>query len=106
MKTYWKIVEEQPSGELKTLFHGVNGIRILPKNRWLKAQLKWVTDGKGPEYLSGWHVLPSRRGAEDYLTRFKNRVAALRIIPCKARNLRQKLHSNSEVYLAEYIKLI
>lgn len=65
-----------------------------------------VTDGTGPEYLSGWHILPSRQVAESYLTRFKSRVTLLKIIPCKARNLRRKAHSNSEVYLAEYIKLI
>ena len=40
----YKIVELD-DGHIKTLFHGLNGSRILPCNVWLKSEQKLVKDG-------------------------------------------------------------
>ena len=107
MATWWKIVEQHPSGIIKTLFHGLNGSRKLDKDKWLKANMRMVSDGSGPIYLSGWHVLPTKKEAKQYLTRFTKRTELLTIVECEAKNLRPKEHSrNRRVFLAEYIKLI
>jgi len=38
---YWyKIIEKDDKGNLKTLFHGNNGSRIIKTNKWIKANIK------------------------------------------------------------------
>lgn len=107
MKTYWKIAEANPDGTIKTLFHGVRGSRKIPKGIWLESEYKWVNDGSGPWYWSGWHVLPTKKVAEKYLTRFKNRLDKLVILPCNIKgNQWLKAHANSPVILAQYLKLL
>lgn len=109
MRTWYKIVEKHPNVHvIKTLFHGVNGSRVLELNRWLEADIKMVHDGSpdtGTSYLSGWHILPSRQDAEDYLEYFKLRDTK-HIVPCYAREVWPKEHSRSDVYLAKYIKIL
>jgi hypothetical protein len=101
----YKIVESSPKGP-KTLFHGLNGSRLIPKGKWLKAEKKMVKDGTSKtQYLSGWHVLPSEEEAAKYLQRFKTRIDKLCIIPVLVKNIRQKSHSNSNVWLADSIKI-
>jgi len=103
MKAY-KIVE-LVDGNIKTLFHGVNGSRVMPKGEWIKAEYKQVTDGSGQKpYLSGWHVLLNYEDCVTYMSRFKTRLDLLNIIECDVKNARRKEHSPSPVYLAEYIK--
>lgn len=101
MKAY-KIVEIE-HGVMKTLFHGLNGSRILPKNIWLKADKKIVSDGGSTEYISGWHVLKYYSECEEYLKRFKTRLDLLNIVECEVKDIRPKSHSNSPVLLADYI---
>lgn len=106
MRIWWKIVEQdEKTGNYKTLFHGLNGSRTLPKNVWLTAIEKMVGDGTSKtRYLSGFHILKSVKECEEYLTYFKtpkNRV----IVPCLARgNIRPKSHSRHPVFLAKQIK--
>jgi len=62
-----------------------------------------VRDGnKGTSYISGWHLLPTKKECEDYLTRFSDTTNKI-IIKCKARGLRSKIHSRSNVFLANEI---
>jgi hypothetical protein len=49
----WRIVEKHEKG-LKTLFHGVNGSRILPQGKWLKAEKKLASEGSGRKYISAF----------------------------------------------------
>ena len=102
MQQAYKIVECE-NGNYKTLFHGLNGTRILPHETWLEADEKICTDGsKGStEYLSGWHVLLTREDAEDYLKAFTSRLDILKIVPVLVDEIRPKEHSRSPVYLAK-----
>ena len=107
-KIWWKIVEQDIiPGAYKTLFHGLNGSRTVPKDVWLKAVEKMVKDGTSKtSYLSGFHILKSKEECEEYLKYFtteKNRV----IVPCLARgNIRSKSHSRHPVFLTSEIKLL
>lgn len=101
----FKIVERQEHN-IKTLFHGFPGngrrTRSIPRDKWLRAERKWVKDGAGEVYYwSGFHVFMDRQTAEGYLrSRFKhtdNRFVQL----CYVKNLRRKL--NSDAWLAEDI---
>lgn len=104
---YYKIVEEDSKGNYKMLFHGINKSRIFPKGVWVKAEKKWVRDGTSKTYYwSGWHVLKTYEECAEYFSRFKA-PRKLVIIPCEVKGeIREKEHSPSNVYLAEYIKII
>jgi len=106
---YYRIVEIDDKGNYKSLFHGTNGSRILEKRKWLKANIKNVRDGsrkQSTEYVSGFHVLPTKEECEQFFhKRFKikeNRI----IIPCRAKALKKKKHSPSNILLAEEIYII
>jgi len=43
--SWYKIVETDDKGNIKTLFHGINRSRILRVGEWLQAELKMVIDG-------------------------------------------------------------
>jgi len=101
--SWYKIVEMDPKGNLKTLFHGVNRSRILKVGKWLKADLKMVKDGTSKtEYLSGWHIAPTYEECVRYLKAFKHRHNK-RIVKCEAKNIRPKSHSRHKIFLAEHI---
>lgn len=104
MKKWYKIVE-QKNGQLKTLFHGVNGSRNLILNQWLDAVIKNVSDGKGTQYTSGWHIMDNYEECAYYLTKFKNQDTK-KIICCHAKNVRKKSHSPNNVYLAEKLFIL
>ena len=100
---YWyKIVELDGKGNIKTLFHGLNGSRILTEGAWLEADIKPVQDGGSTVYMSGWHIVPSRQECLDYLEFFKHKHNKT-IVRCRARNIWPKSHSRHNVYLAEQI---
>lgn len=99
----YRIVEEK-NGKLKTLFHGINRSRVIPPNKWLKAEKKCVSDG-GTKYLSGFHVLKTRKECEKYLGRFDKTKRKLKIIEVLVKGLRRKKHSNSRVFLASWMKV-
>ena len=105
IRTYYRIIEVNAAGHYLTLFHGIDGSRRIPKDKWLRAKKHMVTDG-GREYLSGFHVLRLRGQAEQYLQRFyKPRV--LMIIPVEVKGkLRLKEHANSEVWLADWMRVM
>lgn len=100
-KVWYKIVEQE-NGEIKTLFHSFQKSRTLQTECWLTAEKKMVRDGKGKEYLSGWHVLQTRELCEEYLKRFKN-LKTKAIVQCYVRDVRPKKHSRSNVFLADHI---
>lgn len=106
-KIWWKIVEQDENGVYKTLFHGVDGSRILKTNEWITAVEKMVGDGTSKtRYLSGFHILETYEECVEYLKYFrtpKNRV----IIPCLAQgNIRPKSHSRHNVFLCKQVKLL
>ena len=101
---WYKIVDEI-KGELKTLFHGMQGSRKLPYEKWLIADIKEVRDGKGTSYISGFHIMPTLEETESYLTRFKN-IEPKRIVQCIVKSVRPKTHSRHEVYLSEMMYIL
>ena len=61
-------------GEVKTLFHGLNGSRTIPRFTWLDANITYAaSDGPNSStYTAGWHVLETKEQAVAYLHKFKN----------------------------------
>jgi len=104
MTLLFKIFDERYNAP-HTLFHGVNGTKQVPFDKWVNADLKLVTDGSGvTEYVSGFHLLPSFDAAINYLRRFKNTAPKV-IVEVQAKNVWKKEHSPHDVYLAEHIKV-
>jgi len=105
MTKAYKIVEVV-DGNIKTLFHGINGSRTMPKDVWIKANEVMGKDGTSKtSYLTGWHILYDYREAVQYLKRFTKRLDLLKIVECNIKGtVRPKEHSPSPVFLAEYIR--
>jgi hypothetical protein len=104
MKTYYKIVELGDDG-IYTLFHGINGTRLLPVGKWIKGERKEnVQDGHGTRYTSGIHVVDGLEECKKYLKRFKRTDRI--IVPCYVKGIRKKEHSPSKVYLVDKIKIL
>lgn len=102
-KKWYKIVDVV-NGDVKTLFHGLNGSRTLPYNKWLTAEMKMVSDGNGTEYLSGFHIMQSLEDSIEYLKRFKN-IENKAVVLVSTKKEWKKEHSPSNVWLCEKIKI-
>lgn len=103
-KVYFKIVQKKDDKYL-TLFHGINGTRLLPVNEWITAEIKPnVADGKGRTYTSGLHVIDGYQNALDYLKRFKRTDRV--VVKCYAQDIWHKEKSKDYVFLAKKIKII
>lgn len=95
-----------------SLFHGImdakdegaRRTREVPMDVWLPADTKWVRDGTGPYYWSGFNVLLERDQLKRYLSRF-TKPRPLLIVACEVRGLRRKTHSRHPVYLADWMRL-
>lgn len=95
----WKIIERR-GDEIRTLFHGYQGSRVLPRGRWLRCREATVRDGSSRAYRSGWHVLPSEALARQYLAAFKRQ---LDVVPCEVAVVRPKPGGRHGVLLARWI---
>ena len=102
----YKIVEVM-DGEIRTLFHGLNGSRKMPRGVWLEALIRPVRDGSnGTWYMSGWHVFRKLKDCHRYKELFTSRPKLLRCVPCRVFGLWLKDHSPSPVMLAKWIKFL
>lgn len=78
MRTAYKIFDihiDKNTGEPvpKTLFHGVQGCRQLAIGEWIKADIKWGTDGSRQHpYRTGFHAYPTLESVEAWLLGAKN----------------------------------
>jgi hypothetical protein len=96
-------MDRDEQGNLKTLFHGLNGSRTIPLGKWLTATMKPVKDGSSKTtYLSGWHIVPSKEECLEYLKYFKN-IENKVVVKCRAKTIRPKKHSRHNVFLSKYI---
>jgi hypothetical protein len=103
---YFKLVDADDKGNVKTLFHGVNGSRVLDTTKWIDSEQKQVRDGSSATwYTSGWHILPTFQSCLDYLRKFKH-LKQKRVVMCLAQGIWPKEHSRDEVYLARRIRVI
>ena len=105
MKTY-RMVEKDRHGNLKTLFHGINGSRILPINQWIHANIKLVSEGvNGKKYMSGFHSLKTLEECQKYARKFKKKENRY-FVQIEIKGIRKKEHSPSDVYLSEYMRIV
>lgn len=101
VRNWYKIVELDTKGRVKSLFHGTDGSRILEINKWLTANIRLTKDGTiGTKYLSGWHIIPTHQECVEYLTKFKI-LHNKKIARCRAFQIWPKHHSRSNVYLSK-----
>lgn len=85
------------------LFHGNFGTTKVEFDKWLKADVKPVADGRNSTvYLSGFHSLPDIEAVE----RWKASTTISRVVvPVRVRKIRTKSHSKHEVVLSDYLYL-
>lgn len=103
---WYKIVDRDAKGNIKSLFHGNRGTRILKIGEWMEAEIKPVKDGTSKTtYLSGWHIAPSLEECKKYLKYFKN-IEPKAIVKCEAGTIWPKEHSRHNIYLAQWIKIL
>jgi hypothetical protein len=98
-------------GTPKFMFCGLNGSRTLTLNRWLHAEEKLVKDGRGTEYLSGFHILNGDiEEAKQYIKRFKNLENKFLVSVCYEHGRRKPTKGSlavlakSLLILDEYVK--
>ena len=101
----FRILDFDPATEsFKTLFHAVNGSRVIPVDQWLKAERKLVSDGKSTKYVSGFHVFKDPQTCHKYSLKFKHRRNR-RMVLIHFTGNRIKSHSPSRVILADQMKV-
>ena len=99
---------ERKDDKLHTLFHSIDGSRVMPIGVWLNAEVKPVRDAsktKGKEYISGFHCLEDIDEARGFIKMFR-RQRDLVLVKCEIEGIRKKEHSRSNVLLADKMKLI
>ncbi len=104
---WYKIVDKDKDGNFKTLFHGIDGSRIIPVGEWVKSEQKIVSDGStGTKYKSGWHIILDYDECREYLSKFTANIERT-IVRVKIKGKTwSKEHSPSNVWLCEYIKIV
>jgi len=107
-KMYWyKIVDKDRHGNFKTLFHGIDGSKIIPVGEWVRSEQKMVRDGSvGTKYFSGWHIMMNLGEAQEYLSKFTANLERVLVEIDVKGEIWSKEHSPSNVHLCEYIKII
>ena len=101
--TVYKICDLVNS-EVKTLFHGLEGSRVMPFGVWMDAEKKRVRDGTSKTwYISGFHIFRVFEDALQYLEMFQHQEHKA-IVRCEAQKLRPKAHSPSPTELADRIR--
>ena len=105
---YWyKIVDKDKEGNYKALFHGIDGSRIIPVNKWVKSEQRIVSDGStGTKYKSGWHIMIDYDECQEYLSKFTADIERVIVKVEVKGKIWAKEHSPSNVWLCEYIKII
>jgi len=99
---------ERKNEQLHTLFHPINGSRVMPIGIWMEAEVKPVRDAsktKGKEYISGFHCMETLQEMRDLKRMFK-KPRDLVIVECEVEGVRRKKHSRHNVLLVDKMKLI
>lgn len=98
----YKVFLLDKNNNLKNLFRGIEGTRIIEYDKPLKAKKVMSVDGSGQEpYLTGIHVLKNKKDAVEYLDNFRTDKRRI-IVECYAKGLRKK-PTNKKVYLADFL---
>lgn len=105
--TTYRLMEKDDKGNFKTLFHGINGSKIIPLGKTLFADHKQVRDGSGKKwYDSGFHSIETLPLLYKYLKFFKRRREKLVIGVVEVQGLFGKPNSREGVILSSSQKLI
>jgi len=100
---------ERKGDKVMTLFHGINGTRVLPMNIWIEAIIKPVCDGTrktSTEYISGFHVFSDKDDCRKFVKKFR-KERDLVMVECNVKGkIWKKSHSPSPVLLAEKMKIL
>lgn len=104
---YYKIMDVADNpGQVKTLFHGINGSRTINRHEFIQASMKEnASDGTSKStYTAGWHVIDNLKDCLEYLKAFKN-LDTKQIVRCQISGKTwPKAHSPAKgLVLAEYI---
>ena len=104
----WRLFEDWGTGDLHTLFHGVNGSTLIEPGVWYRAVEKEVIDGSGgTPYLSGFHCCPSKEAAAAFIGKnFTRTRKSISIHAIKASVIRPKVHSRGDIWLARWMRLM
>jgi hypothetical protein len=101
----YKIIRKE-NNKFQTLFHGLNGSKVIKLNIWLEANVDFGRDGSGNRYyIHGWHSFLYLNEAKQYLNRFKE-TENLTILKCEVKDTWKKEHSPAPIILSRYIKFL
>jgi len=96
------------NGVPATLFHGVQGSRVLPLDEWIEADQKTAWDGDrrtATKYRSGFHVMQHANDIVRFSNRFRN-ISDLVICKVWVRgDIWEKEHSPSPILLAAEMQI-
>lgn len=108
MGFYYRIFDDK-DGCPATLFHGINGSRILPLDIWVDANVKPVTDGSAVTvYDSGFHVLKQLKKVKEVLRsgfKYLDYRVICRVEIDENSGVWPKSHSKNPVILAKRMKI-
>lgn len=99
---------ERKGDKLLTLFHGINGSRVMPIDAWMTANKKLVQDGNrktSKKYLSGFHCLVDIDECRDFINKFRVQRDFV-LVECEIDDTWEKTHSRHNVLLAGKMKLV
>ena len=108
IKKYYRVFEEGKDGMPHSIFHGTNKSRKLSLDTWIKADVKYVQDGKGKKkYLCGFHILPTLKETRQLFLKmfkhFENRYICS-VYADEEMGMWEK-PTNKKIMLANYIKI-
>ena len=99
---------ERKGDKVLTLFHSLNGTRVLPIGEWLTADTKIVSDGSrktSKEYISGFHLIEDPNECREFIKKFR-KPRDFVMVECEVEETHPKSHSRHNVLLAKKMKLI
>jgi hypothetical protein len=100
----YRIFERDAQGQMRTLFHGVDGSRLILPYKWHEATIKIVNDG-GQDYWSGFHVFWNRTFGHEYLKRFDRDKRDLVVCPVDVKGELWHKPTNDDVILAQFMRI-
>jgi|GEM_PF-2988258 hypothetical protein len=104
-KTGYRILDlDWNTNTFRTLFHAVNGSRVIRTGKFIKADNKLVTDGKSTQYMSGFHVFKNLDDCLKYSRKFGKRDKRV-VVEVDYAGGRPKLHSKAPVILADWMRV-
>lgn len=92
----------------KTLVHGWHGSRTLPLGKLLKAEsfVGHNPGGRGPGYVTGWHVGKTYEDVDQYRKKWFKRPNDLVVCRVLVDRLIPKPRGRKGIYLTKFMKVL